>query len=55
MAVNVPMQEGGDGRFPLPFPSEMFLLTRDKTRLSFRDSRMHVKNLNGRLFLTNLR
>lgn len=55
MAVNVPMQNGPDGSFPLPFPGEVFLLTRDKTQVSFRDVVRHAKNLKGRLFLTNLR
>lgn len=55
MALNVPMQDGASGRFPLPFPGELFLLTRDKTHISFRDGRQHPKNLKGRLFMTNLR
>lgn len=55
MALNVPMQQGPDGSFPLPFPGEVFLLTRDQVQMSFRDELRHAKHLKGRLFVTNLR
>lgn len=55
MALNVPLTHGHDGPFPLPFQGEIFLLTRDKTELTFRDSARQAKKLKGRLFMTNLR
>lgn len=55
MALNVPMQNGPDGQFPLPYPGEVFLLTRDEVQMSFRDETRHAKHLKGRLFMTNLR
>lgn len=55
MALNVPMTTGPSGYFPLPFPGEVFLLTRDKTQMSFRDERQHSKHLKGRLFMSNIR
>lgn len=55
MAVNIPLTDGLQGAFPLPFVGETFLLTRDKTDLTFRDSSRHAKKLKGRLFMTNLR
>lgn len=55
MALNIPMQSGPDGPFPLPFHGEFCLVTRGNTHLSFRDDKQHVKNLSGRLFLTNVR
>lgn len=55
MALNVPLSHGPDGPFPLPFQGELFLLTRDKTELSIRDSARQSKKLKGRLFMTNLR
>lgn len=55
MAVNIPLTTGPEGPFPLPFMGEVFLLTRDKTEVSFRDSARTAKRLKGRLFMTNLR
>lgn len=55
MAVNVPLTSGPDGQFPVPFLGETFLLTRDKTKLSFHDAAHNAKGLPCRLFLTNLR
>lgn len=55
MALNVPMTHGNDGSYPLPFPGEVFLITRDKVQLSFRDASRNHKYLKGRMFMTNLR
>lgn len=55
MALNVPLTHGPSGQFPLPFPGEIFLLTRDKTELTIRDQSRHAKKLKGRIFMTNLR
>lgn len=55
MALNVPLSHGPDGQFPLPFQGEVFLLTRDRTEVSFRDAVYSAKRLKGRLFMTNLR
>lgn len=55
MAINIPLHHGADGPFPLPFQGEAFLLTRDKTRISFKDATRSVKHLKGRLYMTNLR
>lgn len=56
MAVNIPLAQGPNGAFPLPFPNELFLLTRDKTTLSFSDASQHKhKKLKGRLIITNMR
>lgn len=55
MAVNVPMTDSADGPFPLPFNGEVFLLTRDKIALCFKDDSHNVSSVRGRLFMTNLR
>lgn len=55
MAVNVPMTDSSDEKFPLPFNGETFLLTRDKICLSFRDQTVNVNEIRGRLFMTNMR
>lgn len=49
------MTAGPDGLYPLPFPGETFLLTRDKISLSFKDSAFNVSGVQGRLFMTNMR
>jgi hypothetical protein len=55
MALNVPLTDGPDGTFPLPFPGEVFVLTRDKICLSLKDADMDLKSLRGRLFVTSMR
>jgi WW domain-binding protein 2 len=55
MALNVPVTHGLDGPFPLPFPGEVFVLTRDKIDITVKDAHMNLKSLKGRLFVTSLR
>lgn len=55
MALNVPLTTGPDGAFPLPFPGEVFVLTRDKIALTLKDANMHLKALKGRLYVTSMR
>lgn len=55
MALNVPLTDGPDGRFPLPFPGEVFVLTRDKICLHVKDADLNLKSLKGRLFVTSMR
>ncbi len=56
MAINIPMTSGdAQGSYPLPFPGETFLLTRDKLSFSFRDAAHSCKNARGRLYMTNMR
>lgn len=55
MALNVPLTSGLDGEFPLPFPGEVFVLTRDKLKLHLTDAQLNLKSVKGRLFLTSMR
>eukprot|EP00178_Gracilaria_changii_P006943 TRINITY_DN223_c0_g1_i3.p1 TRINITY_DN223_c0_g1~~TRINITY_DN223_c0_g1_i3.p1 ORF type:complete len:212 (+),score=25.07 TRINITY_DN223_c0_g1_i3:1231-1866(+) len=54
MAVNIPLT-GGVQRYPLPFPGELFLLTRDKTEVTVKHAGHTAKHLKGRLYMTNMR
>lgn len=49
------MLGSSDGPYPMPFPGETFLLTRDKLELGFEDANRKVGGIRGRLFITNLR
>jgi hypothetical protein len=55
MALNVPLTTGPDGPFPLPFPGEVFVLTRDKISITVKDAEMELRSLRGRLFVTSMR
>ena len=55
MALNIPMTSSSDGPFPLPYQGEVFLLTRDRIKLSFKHDTHSVKPVSGRLFMTNFR
>lgn len=55
MALNVPLAGGLDGEFPLPFPGEVFVLTRDKLMLHLKDAQLNMKSVKGRLFVTSMR